>query len=133
MPVSQFTKLTLLPGDAGLEVRGTYDPKISGSQRVVGDVFIGFLIIQMDGGNPTRIVDDVTRWEYAAPDPATGTYHEWSTIVDGAKVKNAGIVADKVRAIGTAVQNTIYADDPHVPPGVEYFTWCVDQTVDPAP
>jgi hypothetical protein len=131
MPQGQFVEVKLLRGDAGLQVTGVYDPKIASPQHMVGSAFIGFLIIQSDDqNNPTRIIDDVCGWTYAAPDQATGKYHEWSKIVDPDKVRASGIQVGRARAIGTAVQITVYdPDDPHVPPGVEYFTWCVDQAI----
>ena len=128
MPWGEFVEVRLLPGDAGLEVRGTYDPKVSSGHKMVGDAFIGFLIIQDESGNPTRIVDGVAGWTYADPD-VNGKYHQWVATVDGAKVKAAGITLGKVRAIGNAVQVTVYSASLHDPPGVEYFTWCVEQNV----
>jgi hypothetical protein len=129
MSWGRFDAVTLLPGDAGLEVRGTYDPNIIPPQQVVGDAFIGFLIIQQDeDNNPTRIVDGVTNWTYSAP--VNGKYHQWVGIVEGAKVRAAGITPGNARAIGTAVQIKVYNPaNRHDPPGVEMFNWCVDQVV----
>jgi hypothetical protein len=133
-PWGEFTKLTLLPNNAGLEVTGPYNPGILGEQKVIGDVFIGFLIIQQDAQkDPTVIIDDVAKWTFAPPN-ANGEYANWSTIVPGAKIQaaggGAGLKLGNVRAIGTAVQVTDYKpEDPHVPPGVTTFTWCVDKDV----
>jgi hypothetical protein len=129
MPWGEFTRLTLLPNDAGLEVTGPFDPKVTGMQKVIGDALIGFLIIQQDAqDNPTVIVDDVAKWTYAPP--VNGRYADWVAVVPSAKVLAAGLQLGKVRAIGTAVQIVDYKPtDPHCPPGVEMFTWCVDQEV----
>ncbi len=135
MTWGEFSKLTLLPNKAGLQVTGPYNPDITGGQKVLGDVFIGFLIIQQDDQNhPSIIVDGVAIWSYAPPDEH-GKYRDWSTIVPWEKLENAGgqdvpLRLDKVRAIGTAVQVTDYMpSDPRVPPGVATFTWCVDQEI----
>jgi hypothetical protein len=132
MPWGQFSKVAILPDDLGLEVSGPYDPGITGQQTVLGDVFIGFLIIQNDrDGNPTVIVDDVAKWTFAPPD-ANGEYEGWRTVVPMTKVRAAGFEAHKeTRAIGTVVQVTDYApNDKKVPPGVATFTWCVNQVVE---
>ena len=50
MSWGRFDAVKLLPGGAGLEVRGTYNPNVNPPQQIVGDAFIGFLIIR-------RIVD----------------------------------------------------------------------------
>ena len=97
---------------------------------MVGDAFIGFLIIQQDdNGNPTRIANGVTSWTYQAKN-AAGAYPQWVGLIDPAKVQKSGITIGNARAIGMAAQVTVYnPDNPNDPPGVEYFNWCVEQVV----
>jgi hypothetical protein len=131
MPDTMFSAITMTP--AGLSVSGTYDPKLSAGQTIVGRAFVGFLLIQNDPNNnnyPTRILDGVAFWDYMPPDP-TGKYPDWGTIVEPDEVAKSGIVANlPVRAIGYAVQNVDYAPEmPKVPPGIQIFNWCVPMTV----
>ena len=124
MPDSEFKSITITK--AGLEVIGTFNPKLLEGQKIVGSVFIGFLIIQNDEWkDPNIIVDGVAKWSYHPPDKATGLYRDWE-----ATVPPGELTKGKARAIGTAVQVTVYDPlHPAVPPGVEMFNWCVPAKV----
>ena len=132
MPNTNFTSLTLLKNNGGLEVVGPYDPLLSGDQRIVGGAMIGFLIIQGDANDdPTVIVDGSTTWDFEPPG-ANGKFHDWSTIVPQFELPEGLDPAKKVRAIGTAVQVKRDPAVPATPPFVEMATWCVsmDLTVE---
>jgi hypothetical protein len=131
----EFDKLEIMAKTGDLLVRGPYRPGTTSDQEILGDVVIGFLIIQNDNeDNPTVVLDGVAQVSTTDPPDDDGSY-EWAVIVPKAKVKAAGngigIQADKpTRAIGTAVQVTRYMPaDPTVPPGVTMFTWCVGRAV----
>jgi|SRR5579862_1282118 len=126
-PWGEFTKV-VLNSDRSLYVEGPYNPGPVRKEDIYGSVVIPFLIIQQDGqDDPSVVVDGVAKWQPADPD-RDGNYPPWSQTVPANEVP-AGLRLGPVRAIGTAIQLFRYEDDPHVPPGVATFTWCVRQTV----